>query len=316
VNGSSPPPAGVAAGTSWIGVFGVTGFSSGVVGVVGFELSSHTGPLLESELEPPQGVLVVVVLELVDGVEAVLVLVLELALAFELELVVAAVELELVLALELVDAEPWLELLVAAGVAVVLEPSMPLLAFAGAAASTLTEMVASSATGIVRRRRMMISPPLGTSPRRYHRMARSRTPGFDAPMRVRPESERCAATRRAEFADAGSFRCARYSGPVDARPDTSSPMRIDLEQQRELYRRHADEAAQRLVEVLRARLDELVALGFERAFDTVGVHEYGDSTYWKPTEQLSEEAAAELADAIFYLHIPIAREQGDLPEPG
>jgi len=92
-------------------------------------------------------------------------------------------------------------------------------------------------------------------------------------------------------------------------------MRIPLEQQRELYRQYASEASERLVDMLRARIDELVELGFERAFDTVGVHEYGDSTYWKPTDSLADEAAAELADAIFYLHIPIARERGDLPEP-
>ncbi len=92
-------------------------------------------------------------------------------------------------------------------------------------------------------------------------------------------------------------------------------MRISLEQQRELYRAHSSEAARRLVDVLQARLDELVELGFERAFDTVGVHEYGDSTYWKSTDQLADEAAAELADAIFYLHIPIAREHGALPQP-
>ena len=104
--------------------------------------------------------------------------------------------------------------------------------------------------------------------------------------------------------------------PVHAPNDTPKPLRIALDQQRELYRRHADEAAARLVEVLQARLAELVELGFERAFDTVGVHEYGDSTYWKATEQLAEEAAAELADAIFYLHIPVAREHGDLPAPG
>lgn len=90
-------------------------------------------------------------------------------------------------------------------------------------------------------------------------------------------------------------------------------MRISLDQQRALYRQHADEASTRLIEVLRERLDALVELGFERAFDTVGVHEYGDSTYFKTTEQLAEEAAAELADAIFYLHIPVAREHGDLP---
>ena len=71
-------------------------------------------------------------------------------------------------------------------------------------------------------------------------------------------------------------------------------MRISLDTQRELYRQHAAEAGDRLKVMLDARVDELVQLGFERAFDTVGVHEYGDSTYWKPTEQLSEEAAAEL----------------------
>ena len=90
-------------------------------------------------------------------------------------------------------------------------------------------------------------------------------------------------------------------------------MRIPLDQQRATYRDHADAAAQHLREVLEARIDELVQLGYERAFSTVGVHEYGDSTYWKGPEQLVEEAAAELADAIFYLHIPVARERGDLP---
>jgi hypothetical protein len=92
-------------------------------------------------------------------------------------------------------------------------------------------------------------------------------------------------------------------------------MRITLDEQRELYRTHAAAAGEALVRMLEARLAEFVELGFERAFDTVGVHEYGDSTYWKPNEQLSEEAAAELADAIFYLHIPIARAAGDLPQP-
>ncbi len=92
-------------------------------------------------------------------------------------------------------------------------------------------------------------------------------------------------------------------------------MRISLERQRELYREHADEAAARLVVVLQERLAELVELGFERAFDTVGVHEYGDSTYWKHNEQLADEADAELADAIFYLHIPVAREHASLPAP-
>jgi hypothetical protein len=90
-------------------------------------------------------------------------------------------------------------------------------------------------------------------------------------------------------------------------------MRIPLDQQREMYRTHADAAARRLLALLEERKDELVALGFERAFDTVGVHEYGDSTYWKPSEQLTDEALAELADGIFYMHVPLAREAGELP---
>lgn len=91
-------------------------------------------------------------------------------------------------------------------------------------------------------------------------------------------------------------------------------MRIPLDRQRSLYRRHAAEAADQLVELLRERLESLVELGYERAFDTVGVHEYGDSTYFRLPDELAQEAAAELADAIFYLHIPVARAHGDLPE--
>ena len=71
--------------------------------------------------------------------------------------------------------------------------------------------------------------------------------------------------------------------------------------------------AAHLVDV--TQMAELVELGYERAFTTVGVHEYGDSTYWKDPAALADEAAAELADAIFYLHIPVAREHGDLPAP-
>ena len=93
-------------------------------------------------------------------------------------------------------------------------------------------------------------------------------------------------------------------------------MRVPVEQQRTAYRQHAADAGRALLAMLEARMDELVELGFERAFDTVGVHEYGDSTYHKPAASLDTEAAAELADAIFYLHIPIARDAGDLPVPG
>lgn len=91
-------------------------------------------------------------------------------------------------------------------------------------------------------------------------------------------------------------------------------MRIELDQQRELYQKHASEASLRLIEVLSVRRDELIALGRDRAFETVGVHEYGDSTYWLDPQKLDDETLAELADAIFYMQIQIAREHGDLPQ--
>lgn len=90
-------------------------------------------------------------------------------------------------------------------------------------------------------------------------------------------------------------------------------MKIPLDQQRKLYDKHAEEATKQLASLLSSNVDRLIELGRERAFDTVGVHEYGDSTYWKTNEQLIVEAFEELADAIFYLQISIARNLGDLP---
>ena len=91
-------------------------------------------------------------------------------------------------------------------------------------------------------------------------------------------------------------------------------MRIDIDRQRRLYRRHGAAAAERLRALLDERVEELVELGFERAFSTVGVHEYGDSTYFKDDASIEAETLEELADAIFYLHVPIARAAGELPE--
>lgn len=92
-------------------------------------------------------------------------------------------------------------------------------------------------------------------------------------------------------------------------------MRITLDEQKAQYRTHARVAAEQLIDVLTARIDEYIELGYQRAFETVGVEEYGDSTYWKSDLALDDEAAAEIADAIFYQHIPIARAAGDLPSP-
>ena len=89
-------------------------------------------------------------------------------------------------------------------------------------------------------------------------------------------------------------------------------MRVSLERQRELYDSFADQALDELVTLLQTRGPELVALGRKRAFEQVGVHEYGDSTYWLPPERLDEEVAAELADAVFYLQVTLARAAGAL----
>jgi hypothetical protein len=92
-------------------------------------------------------------------------------------------------------------------------------------------------------------------------------------------------------------------------------MRVSLEQQRELYREHAEAALEQLIALMRERGPELIELGEQRAFETVGLHEYGDSTYWIDDERLLAETLAELADAIFYHQIAIARETGALPSP-
>lgn len=91
-------------------------------------------------------------------------------------------------------------------------------------------------------------------------------------------------------------------------------MRISIERQIELYDQHAERAFDALIDTMHRDRAQLIALGRQRAFDAVGVLEYGDSTYFKGPAALRDEAHAELADAIFYLHIPIAQAAGDLPE--
>lgn len=90
-------------------------------------------------------------------------------------------------------------------------------------------------------------------------------------------------------------------------------MQVPIETQRQLYTRHAEAAFDGLLQRMNTQRAQLIELGAARAFRDVGVHEYGDSTYHKPTVQLGEETDAELADAIFYEHIRVARQAGDLP---
>lgn len=92
-------------------------------------------------------------------------------------------------------------------------------------------------------------------------------------------------------------------------------MRISIDTQQELYDRHAVRAVDMLIARLATAREELVKLGRTRAFRDVGVHEYGDSTYWISPSELEVETDAELADAIFYEQIKLARTAGDLPNP-
>lgn len=89
-------------------------------------------------------------------------------------------------------------------------------------------------------------------------------------------------------------------------------MRVPIDTQRKLYAEHAEAAFDALLERLVAERSEFIALGAARAFRDVGVHEYGDATYHKTDAQLAEETAAELADAIFYEHIRVAKRLGAL----
>ncbi len=92
-------------------------------------------------------------------------------------------------------------------------------------------------------------------------------------------------------------------------------MRIDLDKQRATYDEFADEAARQLIGMLEKRIPHLVDLGRSRAFEDVGLYEYGDATYWHDDDRLQDEVDAELADAIFYLQILVARQAGALPSP-
>jgi phosphoribosyl-ATP pyrophosphohydrolase len=76
---------------------------------------------------------------------------------------------------------------------------------------------------------------------------------------------------------------------------------VTSEQEQEL-RRLGRAAVLTIAQQLIEEADELVELAVERAA-TVGMSDYGDTSYHKPVEYLEVDVMEELADAIFYQHI-------------
>ncbi len=75
------------------------------------------------------------------------------------------------------------------------------------------------------------------------------------------------------------------------------------------YDAAARAAVGRMIAILETRTDEVIARGRERAFGGLG-DEYGDASYRLSDAALDGETLDELADAVFYLHIPLARSAG------
>lgn len=74
-------------------------------------------------------------------------------------------------------------------------------------------------------------------------------------------------------------------------------------------RQHASEIRMRILRRVldNAKWDELVDLAVERA-TSIGAADYGNASYYKSTRELTAEGDCELADLIFYEHIPCTRE--------
>lgn len=69
-------------------------------------------------------------------------------------------------------------------------------------------------------------------------------------------------------------------------------------------RRRGRQAAIELCHRIIDDYEDLIELAIERAL-TLGVTEYGDTSYHKDLEHLEVEVNEELADAIFYQHLVI-----------
>jgi hypothetical protein len=76
---------------------------------------------------------------------------------------------------------------------------------------------------------------------------------------------------------------------------------VNSEQEKAL-RDGADAAIAGLIRELQTRGDELTELSVERA-KTLGVAEYGDSSYSLSFDAVGLEVDMELTDAIFYQHL-------------
>lgn len=77
-------------------------------------------------------------------------------------------------------------------------------------------------------------------------------------------------------------------------------MIVDPATQRALFQAAARQAVEDLTARLQLETEHLIELAERRAFDDVGLEEYGDTTWHLPDELKIDEADAELADAIFY----------------
>jgi len=69
---------------------------------------------------------------------------------------------------------------------------------------------------------------------------------------------------------------------------------------------HANEAIERLITIINGSRAAIINHARERA-SSVGVAEYGSTSYDKTNSQLGIEVLDELADAVFYEHIVASR---------
>jgi hypothetical protein len=73
-------------------------------------------------------------------------------------------------------------------------------------------------------------------------------------------------------------------------------------------REHAEEIRMRILRRVcdNERWAALVELAVERA-TSIGARDYGNASYYKSTRELEAEGDCEIADLIFYEHIPCSR---------
>lgn len=82
-------------------------------------------------------------------------------------------------------------------------------------------------------------------------------------------------------------------------------MKVTRHEQLEGFSRVKHRAAMRVLFHMHQRLDHVVELAERRAFGKAGIDVYGDAAYHVSPEQNEYELDCELADAVFYAHIPL-----------